>query len=262
MVRAIRLKGADAARFAKGLLDPAMAEIFASKQVRGAGRTGLKGATNSVGTPILQAPGNAKPKPKQAARNKRSKPIVAPNPHLGPPGHGHVDFFVDGRVREVRLWLDLPPVPKERAYTVTTKHGKTVSFTPARTQSFTALAKDVAKSVLAASAPISGPVEVEIEFKFQAPKSWPKWKIQAAHDGLIEPTGRPDLDNLEKAVLDAANEIVFKDDAFVTAKGVTKIYGPEHGIFIKVSARKRLSINATRAEVDAMRRASEAMPTD
>ena len=42
---------------------------------------------------------------------------------------------------------------------------------------------------------------------------------------------KPDLDNLEKAVLDAGNGILWKDDALVVVKTACKIYG-EHGLTI------------------------------
>jgi Holliday junction resolvase RusA-like endonuclease len=60
--------------------------------------------------------------------------------------------------------------------------------------------------------------------QFEIPKSWPKWKRDAALLGIYTP-GRPDIDNVAKAVLDAFNGIVYKDDAQVYELTVKKIYG-------------------------------------
>jgi Holliday junction resolvase RusA-like endonuclease len=47
------------------------------------------------------------------------------------------------------------------------------------------------------------------------PASWSNKKRAKALAGEVMPTGKPDLDNLEKAILDGMNKIVFRDDAVV-----------------------------------------------
>ena len=42
-----------------------------------------------------------------------------------------------------------------------------------------------------------------------APASWPAKCKAAALTGLVMPTGRPDRDNLQKAICDAFRRIVF-----------------------------------------------------
>ena len=65
----------------------------------------------------------------------------------------------------------------------------------------------------------SGKIEIELAFVFPIRKSWSKKKQKAM---LNKPhTIKPDLDNLEKTVLDALNGLAFKDDSQVCE--VTKI---------------------------------------
>ena len=51
------------------------------------------------------------------------------------------------------------------------------------------------------------PVKLHIMAQFEIPKSWPKWKRQAALLGIYTP-GPPHVDNVATAVVDAFNGIV------------------------------------------------------
>lgn len=80
---------------------------------------------------------------------------------------------------------------------------------------------------------IDGPVKVSLEFVFPAPKrikvpvdSEPGVMVRvetfatdAAH------VNTPDLDNLEKAVMDALKDVVFGDDKMVWKKDSLKVWG-------------------------------------
>ena len=68
------------------------------------------------------------------------------------------------------------------------------------------------------------PCKMLILAQFAIPKSWAKWRQQAAQLGEYTP-GRPDIDNVAKAVLDAFNGIVYVDDAQVFDLQVKKTYG-------------------------------------
>jgi Holliday junction resolvase RusA-like endonuclease len=72
--------------------------------------------------------------------------------------------------------------------------------------------------------PYEGPVEVVVWFFFAIPKSYSMAKRMDAANGRIRPTGRPDLDNLVKGVMDAVNGILWKDDSIVVALHTKKYY--------------------------------------
>lgn len=78
------------------------------------------------------------------------------------------------------------------------------------------LVKSEASFVMGRQAPLAGPLAVTIDFYLPDRK-------------------RRDLDNLSKAVLDACNKVVWKDDNQVEALKLFKWYGrPETGVTVTV----------------------------
>lgn len=95
------------------------------------------------------------------------------------------------------------------------------AFTPKETVSFERHVGTIANTVF--PAPLEGPVKVTIYAVFEPAKSWSK-KKRAAHMGQYH-TQKPDLDNIEKAVLDGLNRIAFKDDSQVACTFKRKVWG-------------------------------------
>jgi Holliday junction resolvase RusA-like endonuclease len=75
-------------------------------------------------------------------------------------------------------------------------------------------------------APTSAPWWVRITIICRVPASWPKKRQEAAMRGMEIP-GKPDLDNVAKAVLDACNGVAWIDDRQVVRLVVEKGYGAE-----------------------------------
>ncbi len=67
--------------------------------------------------------------------------------------------------------------------------------------------------------PLEGPFGVSIVFVFPRPASM-MWKRKPMP--RVRHTGRPDRDNLDKAVLDAMKGLIFRDDAQVCAGTIEK----------------------------------------
>lgn len=72
------------------------------------------------------------------------------------------------------------------------------------------------------------PVQVHITSHCAIPKSWSKKKREAAQQGKIRPTVKPDADNIGKLICDALNEIAYHDDKQVAELLVSKRYA-RHG---------------------------------
>ena len=104
------------------------------------------------------------------------------------------------------------PIPKARARTVR-KGGRTWSFTPKRAAAWEKTIKE--KAVKHFKEPMKGPVMISLIFYMARPESRRK---------EVYASTTPDLDNLEKAVLDALNGIAYEDDKFVVAKNAQKKY--------------------------------------
>jgi Holliday junction resolvase RusA-like endonuclease len=104
------------------------------------------------------------------------------------------------------------PVPKARARTVR-KGGRTWSFTPKKVAVWEKTVK--AEATKHFKQLLNGPIQVSMIFYMSRPQSRRK--------DIWVPT-TPDLDNLEKAVLDALNGVAYEDDRFVVAKNAQKKY--------------------------------------
>lgn len=124
------------------------------------------------------------------------------------------------------------PVPKARPRVTRSGH----TYTPARTRAWEAQVADAWR--LQAGEKFAGPVRVQIRFYEAPPKSWSKTKRTAALDGELYPTGRPDLDNLTKAVLDGLNGEAWSDDSQVVQLWAAKYYAVADYVFCQVEAIK------------------------
>lgn len=112
-----------------------------------------------------------------------------------------IEFVVPGR-----------PVPMARPRV--TARG---TYTPRECREYKKLVACIAKSVMNGNDYRmfeSGPLECRVRFIFPLPKTRKNpWA-----------TSRPDLDNLYKAVTDAMNGIVYKDDAQIVRASIEKAY--------------------------------------
>ena len=72
--------------------------------------------------------------------------------------------------------------------------------------------------------PFDGPLFVHIVEYRAVPASWPKKRRADALAGIIRPTGRPDMDNVIKAILDSLNGRMWRDDSQVVSLYAEKRY--------------------------------------
>ena len=81
---------------------------------------------------------------------------------------------------------------------------------------------------------ITEPLAVHLNFYFTPPKSYSKKRIQAieAKEELF--TKKPDLDNLAKSILDSCNNLLFEDDSQIVGLTISKHYGHEDYVDVKV----------------------------
>lgn len=255
MARQIRLSKAEA--IAAGLLDPAVAGLLKESAGRGSITTSaraISAPSKSSSKVAIDTEADASTAEKPKRRRSVSRPAIHPKISAGPAGDGSYTLGNDGKVMSAELRLDLVPVPKERPRVVKDPvNDRTFGFTPARTKHFTVEVARVVDHVLSGQSPIDGPVQLDMTFVMQVPKTWPKWKREAALQGLVVPTGRPDMDNLEKALLDAFNEKLIVDDAFVVERRARKVYGEMPQIRVRVEKTGQLDINVRREALEGLR---------
>ncbi len=113
------------------------------------------------------------------------------------------------------------PVGKGRAR-FSRKSG--IAYTPGKTRDYENNLRLSAQVCMIGRAPLEGPLSVAVIASFPVPASWSKKKRDEAIAGAIRPTVKPDADNLLK-VLDACNEIVWRDDKQIVHASISKRYG-------------------------------------
>lgn len=108
------------------------------------------------------------------------------------------------------------------------------SYTDAKTRTYEELVTRQASLAYADCDPLPSPMSVRIICHAGIPVSWSKRKQQAALQGTVIP-GKPDLDNVAKAVLDAMNKVIYLDDAQVIRLVIEKKYSLEPRLEVYVN---------------------------
>jgi Holliday junction resolvase RusA-like endonuclease len=114
--------------------------------------------------------------------------------------------------------------PGRRGRAVRTSGGVRV-VTPPKTRRWEQDARLMARQRMGDAPPLAGPLRAEVIAVFVPPASWPGWKREAALQGLVAHTCKPDADNIAKAAKDALNGVVWGDDAQVVTLAASKMYG-------------------------------------
>ena len=120
--------------------------------------------------------------------------------------------------------------PKERA------RGKNF-YTPKDTRQYEAYVKNaaIARMRELRMKRIERSVVVHLEVRDQIPSTMPDWKVKLANARLFfEHTGG-DLDNKEKAVLDALNSVVYRDDRLVVQVYKYRCFHPVAGFNLTIT---------------------------
>lgn len=136
----------------------------------------------------------------------------------------HVSFTVPGT-----------PVGKGRPKFA--RRGNFVStYTPEKTASYENLVKVKAQEAMQGRPLFEGAVCVGIHLFVTPPASWSQKKQREALAGRIFPTTKPDADNVLKGIMDACNEIVFRDDKQVVDVVISKRYCATARACVEVTA--------------------------
>lgn len=97
-------------------------------------------------------------------------------------------------------------------------------YTPTRTKDYEYLVEQYFLLKYPKHIPFENRVQVDIIAYFEIPKSTKKSEKERMLQNKINPTKKPDIDNIIKIILDAMNGIAFKDDIQITKMNVEKIY--------------------------------------
>lgn len=131
--------------------------------------------------------------------------------------------------------LHVPGQPQGKGRARFAKRGAFMrAYTPEKTVAYEGLIALAGEKVMDGRDCLSGPLDLKIAAVFQIPKSWSQRRRAAA---LLSPdwhTGKPDGDNVLKAVGDGLNGIVWRDDSQIARCSISKAYGEKPGLTVTV----------------------------
>lgn len=116
-----------------------------------------------------------------------------------------------------KLKLKMKPIAKARP-----RLGKYGTYTPKTTVDYEKAVQLAYQNKFKKEKPFEKPVQMEINFYFQVPKSYTKKQRLQFEEGDKPHTKKPDLDNLVKAVTDALNGFAYKDDSQIYSMVIQK----------------------------------------
>lgn len=179
------------------------------------------------------------------ASPKKTQPATVPGTKRRSAKGGRISRALASHLFEVKFSVPLEPKTKERPRTQISKpeierafmsangsiqrfrellsHIKHRTYTPSDTEYFEQAVAALAGMAMRGKAPYESPVHVDLIFSMTGdPSDWPTDVTD------------PDLDNMVKAVLDALNKVVLKDDRLVVSKREVKVCAAQPSILVRV----------------------------
>lgn len=131
------------------------------------------------------------------------------------------------------LTFTVPGLPQGKGRA---RFGNGRAYTPAKTVAYEGLIALAGQQAMEGRDLLAGPLYIVVNAFFPIPKSWSKARRQQAQATLAWHTGKPDADNILKAVGDGLNGVVYNDDSQIAFGKVTKQYDalPRLEIMIEV----------------------------
>jgi Holliday junction resolvase RusA-like endonuclease len=149
-----------------------------------------------------------------------------------------------GDIAEFTITIAGDPVPKGRP-----RFGAGKIYTPEKTRRWEQVAAMLARQKMAGESRMEGPLEVVVVAEWPIPMRWPKWKREAAEQGCVAHTAKPDADNVLKAAVDALNGVVFRDDSQLVGMIVRKAYSASPGVTIRIREIDAITAQETQRKV-------------
>ena len=138
--------------------------------------------------------------------------------------------------QQITVWVEGEPRGKGRPRFGRTYSGTPCTYTDGRTR-----AEEERIRLLSMASrppvPLVGPLYLVVVARMPVPQSFSATRRAQALQGRLHPTGRPDVDNVAKLVLDALNGLYWRDDAQIVEMAASKAYGLTPGLQITVGVR-------------------------
>ena len=126
-----------------------------------------------------------------------------------------------------KLMFEIPgsPIGQGRPK-FSTINGHAKAYDPEKSRNYKAYVRMLATQAMKKNdfEMITGPCAIKIWAYFDIPKSKSKKFKEAALEAKERPTKKPDADNIVKAILDALNGLMYKDDSCIVELSCVKYY--------------------------------------
>ena len=137
-------------------------------------------------------------------------------------------------MEEVMFVIPGQPIGKGRPK-VDARGGKFARvYTPEKTANYEWLVAHSAQAAMNGRPLFLGAVAVQLDIRMPIPVSWSLKRQGMASRGEVAPTKKPDIDNVEKAIFDGMNGVVWKDDVQVIEVSKRKRYAETPGVVVIV----------------------------
>lgn len=131
----------------------------------------------------------------------------------------------------MQLFITVPGEPVAKGRPRMTRAG--FAYTPKKTVNYETQIQERFATEYPDHKPVDGQLKILVWAYFTIPASWSKKKQQAALDGSIRPTKKPDIDNIIKT-MDALNGIAWRDDSQVVHVTASKYYSDRPRLEIQI----------------------------
>ena len=117
-------------------------------------------------------------------------------------------------------------VGKSRPKTVTLPNGMVSTYTPKKTRTWEGIVRDIAEQ-FAPPQLLDCPLRADVWFV--------RLKHKSARKADLWPATKPDLDNLEKAVFDAVEKVLYTNDSRIVTKHTHKVFGDRPRVVVRLA---------------------------
>lgn len=121
------------------------------------------------------------------------------------------------------------PVGKARARVI--RNG---AYTPQKTKDYQQSVREYA-NIVKNDVEYDQPIKIKLTMYYKIPKSTSKKKRAMMMNHEIRPMVKPDMDNVEKAILDALNKVIYNDDSQVVECVKSKWYSDTPCVLIEIT---------------------------
>lgn len=108
------------------------------------------------------------------------------------------------------------------------------TYTPKETVNYESLVRYAAAQAMNGADPMEGPLTLNVEIFLTIPASASKKQQLLMRQNIVMPTKKPDGDNVLKAIKDACNGVVWRDDSQIVDGHYRKRYSMTPGVRVTV----------------------------